>query len=85
MHNIREKMQKSGKLTNIVIENTAEVVNENGINVDPINIYAKTQHVFAEVLLLTFLFELLLMTIIFLSGPGDVIVRHSYISHSLPH
>lgn len=48
MHNIREKMQKSGKLTNIVIENTAEVVNENGINVDPINIYAKTQHVFAE-------------------------------------
>ena len=54
MHNIREKMQKSGKLTNIVIENTAEVVNENGINVDPINIYAKTQHVFAEVLLLTF-------------------------------
>ena len=54
MHNIREKMQKSGKLTNIVIEKTAEVVNENGINVDPINIYAKTQHVFAEVLLLTF-------------------------------
>ena len=53
MHNIREKMQKSGKLTNIVIENTAEVVNENGINVDPINIYAKTQHVFAEVLRLT--------------------------------
>ena len=50
MHNIREKMQKSGKLENIVIENNVEVVKQNnGVNVDPINIYAKTQHVFAEV------------------------------------
>ena len=49
MHNIREKMQKSGKLQNIVIENNVEVIQENGTNVDPINIYAKTQHVFAEV------------------------------------
>ena len=50
MHNIREKMQKSGKLENIVIENNVEVVKQNnGENVDPINIYAKTQHVFAEV------------------------------------
>ena len=49
MHNIREKMQKSGKMENIVLENNVEVVKENGENVDPINIYAKTQHVFAEV------------------------------------
>ena len=49
MHNIREKMQKSGKMENIVIENTSEKVEENGVKVDPINVYAKTQHVFAEV------------------------------------
>ena len=49
MHNIREKMQKSGMVENIVIENTSEKVEENGVRVDPINVYAKTQHVFAEV------------------------------------
>ena len=49
MHNIREKMQKSGKMENIVIENTSEKVEENGVKVDPINVYAKTQHVSAEV------------------------------------
>ena len=48
MHNIREKMQKSGVVENIVIENTSEKVEENGVRVDPINVYAKTQHVFAE-------------------------------------
>ena len=49
MHNIREKMQKSGMVENIVIENTSEKVEDNGVRVDPINVYAKTQHVFAEV------------------------------------
>ena len=49
MHNIREKMQKSGVMENIVIENTSEKVEEDGVRVDPINVYAKTQHVFAEV------------------------------------
>ena len=49
MHNIREKMQKSGLMENIVIENTSEKVEEDGVRVDPINVYAKTQHVFAEV------------------------------------
>ena len=48
LHNIREKMQKSGVVENIVIENTSEKVEENGVRVDPINVYAKTQHVFAE-------------------------------------
>ena len=50
MHNIRDKMQKSGKFENIQVENDAEVVKtENGIKIDPISIYAKTQHIFAEV------------------------------------
>ena len=42
-------MQKSGVMENIVIENTSEKVVEDGVRVDPINVYAKTQHVFAEV------------------------------------
>ena len=46
----RDKMQKSGKFENIQVENDAEVVKtENGIKIDPISIYAKTQHIFAEV------------------------------------
>ena len=49
MHNIREKMQKSGKFKSIITENNSEVILENGISVDPIDVYAKTQHVFAEV------------------------------------
>ena len=49
MHNIREKMQKSGKFKSIITENNSEVIIENGISVDPIDVYAKTQHVFAEV------------------------------------
>ena len=66
MHNIREKMQKSGKFQPIITENNSEVdraglgkesqcqclfqvIIENGISVDPIDVYAKTQHVFAEV------------------------------------
>ena len=42
-------MQKSGKMNNIVIEGTKELIEENGNKVDPIEVYAKTQHVFAEV------------------------------------
>ena len=49
MHNIREKMQKSGKFQPIITQNNAEVIIENGVSVDPINVYAKTQHVYAEV------------------------------------
>ena len=47
MHNIREKMQKSGKV-NPVLENGIEVVVENGEKVDPIEVYARTEHVFAK-------------------------------------
>ena len=42
-------MQRSGKMSNIVIEGTKEVIEENGNKVDPIDVFAKTQHVFAEV------------------------------------
>ena len=42
-------MQKSGKMNNILIEGTKELIEENGNKVDPIEVYAKTQHVFAEV------------------------------------
>ena len=42
-------MQKSGKMNNIVIEGTKELIEEHGNRVDPIEVYAKTQHVFAEV------------------------------------
>jgi len=47
MHNIRDKMQKSGKV-NPVLENGVEVVVDNGEKVDPIEVYARTEHVFAE-------------------------------------
>jgi len=47
MHNIRDKMQKSGKV-NPVLENGVEVMIENGEKVDPIEVYARTEHVFAE-------------------------------------
>jgi len=47
MHNIRDKMQKSGKV-NPVVENGIEVVIENGEKIDPIEVYARTEHVFAE-------------------------------------
>ena len=52
MHNIREKMQRSGKFNPIITENNSEVVISNGISVDPIDVYAKTQHVYAEVIVL---------------------------------
>lgn len=52
MHNIREKMQRSGKFNPIITENNSEVIISNGISVDPIDVYAKTQHVYAEVIVL---------------------------------
>ena len=36
-------------MSNIVIEGTKEIIEENGNKIDPIDVYAKTQHVFAEV------------------------------------
>ena len=47
MHNIRDKMQKSGKVKP-VLEDGIEVVIDNGEKVDPIEVYARTEHVFAE-------------------------------------
>lgn len=48
MHNIREKMQRAGGLKS-EIEGTAEiVVDTDGRKVDPITVYARTQHVFTE-------------------------------------
>ena len=51
MHNIRDKMQKSGKFSSdiVIVNNVETVTSENGKQVDPISVYAKTQHVFAEV------------------------------------
>ena len=72
MHNIREKMQKSGVMENITIENTSEKVEENGVKVDPIDVYAKTQHVFAEVRVLSFT-NLTSFSLSFVKGPEMLI------------
>lgn len=80
MHNIREKMQKSGLMENIVIENTSEKVEEDGVRVDPINVYAKTQHVFAEgpEMLIS---DVMIFPIIFLIDQrAGIVSKYPYIS-----
>jgi len=48
MHNIRDKMQKSGKHQTFVEGNSELVLNEKGDKVDPISVFALEQHIYAE-------------------------------------